>query len=143
MAEWWENPEKNGVPYDGFQEPEDEALGSGMYPETKTWNPFVGCKFDCTYCEPSYKRLLKLVGRSRNVRQGNLIYDKEIGEKGGCTFCYSYTPHYHPERLINPKIPSKPIVFVFGNEDISFCHPAYVRKTFEIIERALVILFIW
>jgi hypothetical protein len=31
-------------------------------------------------------------------------------------------------------IPSTPIVFVFGNGDISFCDPAYVRKTFEIIK---------
>ena len=30
-----------------------------MYPYVKTWNPFKGCNFDCTYCVPSFKALAK------------------------------------------------------------------------------------
>ena len=31
----------------------------GMYPETETWNPFVGCLYDCLYCEKSFKAQAK------------------------------------------------------------------------------------
>lgn len=89
---------------------------SNMYPETKTWNPFVGCLFNCDYCELSFKRQLKRV--SRNI---------------GCHLCYTYEPHYHEERL--RKIPSKPNVFVAGTGDISFCDPNFVIRIFEAIEK--------
>ena len=79
-----------------------------MYPDTATWNPFVGCLFDCTYCEKSFKRLLKRAGR--NIR---------------CRDCYNYYPHVHPERRF--RIPSAPNIFVAGTGDISFCPPNYVR----------------
>ena len=104
-----------------------------MYPETNTWNPFVGCNFDCIYCVPSFKRQLKRVGGNPLVRHGKLNSDSEMGEKGGCSFCSSYVPHYHPERMKKSSIPSSPIVFVFGTGDISFCDPSFVRKTFKII----------
>jgi len=86
-----------------------------MYPNTKTWNPAVGCNFDCLYCEPSFKRQLKRV--ARNI---------------GCHDCYDYVPHYHPERL--NKIPSAPIIFVFGTGEIYFYDSSYVRKTFSAID---------
>lgn len=88
---------------------------SNMYPETKTYNTAVGCKFDCVYCRPSFQRQLKRVAGTLN-----------------CPDCYTYTPHYHPERL--DKIPSSPIVFVFGTGDISFYEPNFVRKTFSAID---------
>ena len=28
---------------------------SNMYADAKTWNPFKGCHFDCTYCVPSFQ----------------------------------------------------------------------------------------
>lgn len=90
-------------------------MPGSMYPDTKTWNSFLGCKFDCKYCEKSFKRVLKRVGR--NI---------------GCDKCYRYIPHIHPERL--GKIPSSPIVFVFGQGDIYFCPPYFVRKTFKAID---------
>lgn len=110
-------------------------MKSGMYPKTKTWNPFVGCNFDCVYCEPSFKRQLKRVGGNPSVRHGTIDPHGESGEKGGCSYCSSYTPHYHPERLRTSSIPSSPIVFVYGTGDISFCEPAYVRKTFRVIKK--------
>jgi len=88
---------------------------TNMYPNTKTWNPFIGCDFDCIYCEKSFKRVLRRVGH--NI---------------GCRLCYNYTPHIHLERL--KKIPSSPIVFVYGQSDIYFCSPHFVRRTFKAIE---------
>jgi len=105
-----------------------------MYPKTSTWNPFVGCNFDCSYCVPSFKRQLKRVGGNPLVRQGKLSSDAEMGEKGGCSYCSLYIPHYHPERLKKSSIPNSPIVFVYGTGDISFCDPSFVRKTFKIIK---------
>jgi len=86
-----------------------------MYPNCSTYNPFVGCKFDCVYCEKSFKRVLKRVGL--NI---------------ACILCYNYVPHTHPKRL--KKIPSSPIVFVFGQGDIYFCAPSFVEQTFKSIE---------
>ena len=93
-----------------------------MYPETKTWNPFVGCLFDCVYCEPSFKRILKRV--AWRIR---------------CNECFHYRPHYHPERLRRiPSAPrvSEPIIFVCGTGDISFCKESFVREIFKAIDRS-------
>lgn len=70
-----------------------------MYKDTKTWNPFVGCKFNCDYCKSSFKRQAKR-------------------QKHNCADCYAYRPHFHPERL--NKIPKADLVFACGNGDISF-----------------------
>ncbi|MDA3790921.1 MAG: hypothetical protein PF503_20800 [Desulfobacula sp.] len=78
-----------------------------MYAEAKTWNPFKGCDFNCSYCKPTFMAQAKR-------------------QKHRCIDCYNYTPHYHPERLV--KIPSKKIVFVCGNGDISFCDPDYTHR---------------
>ena len=86
-----------------------------MYPETKTWNPFVGCNWGCIYCLKSFQRQLKRVA-------GNI----------DCLSCFKYEPHYHPERL--RRIPSAPIVFVCGTGDISFCRESFVREIFEAID---------
>lgn len=83
---------------------------SNMYASAKTWNPFKGCGFDCTYCAPSFKQQSK--------RQKHL-----------CPDCYAYTPHSHPNRL--KTIPATEIVFVCGNSDISFCEPAFTRQIIE------------
>ena len=87
---------------------------SRMYPKTKTWNPFKGCRFGCTYCEPTFKRQAKR-------------------QKHNCMECYGYVPHYHEERLGN--IPSTEIVFVCGNGDISFCKPAFTRRIIDRIKQ--------
>ncbi|MBA7643337.1 hypothetical protein ES703_51061 [subsurface metagenome] len=107
-------------------------LKKGMYPDTHTWNPFVGCEFDCVYCGPSFKRQLKRVGGNPQVTQGSR-HPNTLGGKGGCTLCSIYAPHYHVERLSNNSIPRSSIVFVFGTGDIHFCDPDFVRKTLAIL----------
>ena len=86
-----------------------------MYPDTKTWNPFVGCRHGCVYCIPSFQRQLKRVAGHIN-----------------CQDCYDYKPHYHPERL--GRIPSSPIIFVCGTGDITFCKGFFVRRIFGAID---------
>ncbi len=87
-----------------------------MYANGRTWNPFKGCGFDCTYCGPSFK--------AQSKRQKHL-----------CDKCYRYTPHCHEDRL--RKIPGAEIVFVCGNADISFCPPAFTRRIIEAIKMHL------
>jgi len=72
-----------------------------MYKDTKTWNPFKGCEFDCIYCEDSFKRQAKR-------------------QKHNCIKCYNYEPHFHPERL--DKIPKADLVFACANGDIAFAN---------------------
>lgn len=88
---------------------------SRMYPDVKTWNPFLGCEYDCIYCKPSFQKVVASFTRMRG---------------SSCRGCLEYAPHEHPERL--EKIPSAETVFVCGNGDISFSRPEYVS---EIITR--------
>jgi hypothetical protein len=91
-----------------------------MYAETKTWNPFLGCKYDCIYCKPSFQatiaRFTRLSGRD-------------------CDACLQYQPHEHPERLV--RIPSARIIFVFGDGDITFTRPEFVGFTIQKIKECL------
>ncbi|RLI90343.1 MAG: hypothetical protein DRO95_06380 [Candidatus Altiarchaeales archaeon] len=89
----------------------DNEQKSRMYANTKTWNPFVGCRYNCIYCKPSFQAQLKR-------------------RKKACLECYNYHPHKHEERL--NIIPSAKIVFVSGCGDISFCSSEY---TYRIIDR--------
>jgi len=87
---------------------------SNMYADAQTWNPFKGCRFDCTYCRPSFQLQAK--------RQMHL-----------CKKCYKYEPHCHEDRL--DKIPSASIIFVCGNADISFCPPQFTRKIIDAVKQ--------
>lgn len=85
-----------------------------MYEETNTWNPAVGCNWDCIYCKDSFQAILK----------------RFQGKK--CEGCRTYKPHYHPERF--NKIPSgSKNIFVFGNGDVSFYDKEFVIKTIMVI----------
>jgi uncharacterized Fe-S cluster-containing radical SAM superfamily protein len=109
---------KPSIPLDG-KVGKSAAKGSSakvtthMYAGTKTWNPFKGCKFDCSYCKPSFQTQAKR-------------------QKHNCAKCYRYEPHEHPERLA--KIPKAATVFVCGNGDIAFCKPAYLKRIVEAIK---------
>ena len=60
----------------------------------KQWNPFMGCGFDCVYCEASFKRQAKR-------------------QKNRCVDCYNYIPHIHTERLTDylPKTSKDEFIF--------------------------------
>lgn len=88
--------------------------GSRMYRDTKTWNPFKGCRFDCVYCKPSFQLQAKR-------------------QKRNCSECFDYTPHQHPERL--GSIPSVENIFVCGNSDISFCEPSFTLEIIKALKR--------
>lgn len=83
-----------------------------MYAKAKTWNPFKGCEFDCSYCVPSFQLQAK-----RQLHR--------------CMDCYEHVPHSHPER--QSRIPSAEIVFVCANGDISYCDPDYTRQIIEAV----------
>ena len=87
-------------------------INSRMYKGVKTWNPSMGCPFDCSYCKPSFQQQAKR-------------------QKQNCTDCYNYVPHEHPERL--NRIPSAETIFVCGNSDISLTNKSYTMKIIESI----------
>ena len=77
----------------------------------KQWNPYVGCKFDCSYCESSFKRQAKR-------------------QKWNCKNCYNYQPHCHPERLSNylPRTKKSEFIFTCSSGDISFCPTPFLEQ---------------
>ena len=84
--------------------------------DTTAWNPFVGCKFDCVYCEDSYKPLLRLNGIRHH-----------------CPRCVAYDPHTHPGRLDPKKLPSDRVILVLSNGDISFSDPGFVDRIVDVM----------
>lgn len=100
---------------------------ASMYPGTKTWSPFMGCNFDCTYCKATFQR---------QAKRRKLQEDREEG----CEHCYRYTPHEHPDRLNGIPGGKKSesdvtTVFVCASADISFCGREFVGKIIEAIKR--------
>ena len=91
------------------------STNGSMYAATATWNPFKGCGFDCTYCEPTFKAQAKR-------------------QKHNCQKCYDYVPHYHEERL-EKSLPSEQTIFVCGNADLSFCKPVFTRRIIDRIKQ--------
>jgi hypothetical protein len=86
-----------------------------MYEDVQTWSPFVGCRFDCGYCEPSFKRMVRRV-----------FYCQ--GKK--CWGCRDFSPHEHPDRL--KSIPSGHLIWPCAHGDISFANPVFVRQIIAI-----------
>jgi DNA repair photolyase len=82
-----------------------------------SWNPFVGCKFDCEYCKSSYKRQAK-----RRKRQ--------------CLKCYDFRPHFHVERLKRPLPRTRDDSFIFCCDfaDLAFCKPEWLQQILERIK---------
>ena len=64
---------------------------------TKTWNPFTGCRFDCSYCW------------AKALSKGKLAASYPNG----------FVPTFHPER-VNRKFKVGDFVFVSSMGDISF-----------------------
>ena len=87
-----------------------------MYSNTKTWNPFVGCNYECEYCKVSFQLQYK--------RRGLNNYN-----------CYHFIPHEHEERLKINRIPSSDIIFVTGFGDISFSSIEFTKKIIDSIKK--------
>jgi hypothetical protein len=85
-----------------------------MYDGYKTVNYFVGCNFDCIYCEKSFKRQMK---RRKNV----------------CGNCYAYLPHFHLERLYRP-LPRKELIFLNAMGDCSFAGTEGMHQIIDKVE---------
>jgi len=88
-----------------------------MYPDAKTWSPYKGCRWDCTYCRPTFQALSKRFA-------------------GACGACARYEPHEHPERLDPRRIPNAAIVFVAGNADLCFATAGYRARIIDTIKAA-------
>jgi len=86
------------------------------YRTTRSWNPFVGCGFNCIYCKPSFQDLIAWLGRMH-----------------GCELCQQYSPHEHPERL--KRIPSDRAIFVCEDGDIAFADPKVMDKIFAAMRK--------
>ena len=82
-----------------------------MYEENrKSLNAFVGCEHGCIYCVPSFQRQAKR-------------------QRKNCLRCYSYTPHFHPERLLKtpPKTVGDEFIFFPSSGDLAFAKPNEVQ----------------
>ncbi len=98
-----------------------------MYQDRKTsWNPFIGCEFNCIYCKKSFQAQMK--------RQMPMI-DKN-GNPRGCQDCYDYKPHFHKERLKQslPNTSGDEFIWVGSSGDISFAKSSWMEKILLRIE---------
>lgn len=77
----------------------------------KQWNPFVGCRFDCSYCRQSFQAQAK-----RQLHN--------------CRKCYDYEPHEHPSRLEDPLPRTGFMQFIFtcASGDVAFCSTPYLER---------------
>lgn len=75
-------------------------------------DPFKGCGNDCVYCKPSFQRQAK-----RQLHNCHVLNQKGIPK------CYTFEPHFHPERLLHPSPKTKGDQFVFfpKSGDVSYC----------------------
>jgi len=89
-------------------------MASRMYENVKTWNPFVGCRFNCVYCKPSFQRQAK---RRRKW----------------CELCYNYEPHFHPERL--DRVPNAEVIFACAYGDFVFARSDVMEKIFSVMAK--------
>jgi DNA repair photolyase len=87
-------------------------ITGNMYRQSiKSWNPFVGCEYDCVYCMSSFKRQMKR-------------------RKKHCFDCYDFKPHFHAERLDNslPRTNGNDFIFCCDMGDVAFCRPNWMQQ---------------
>lgn len=88
-----------------------------MYGDSvKQWNVFVGCSYNCTYCEKSFKAQMKR-------------------QKQNCLLCYQYVPHVHEDRLFNklPKTKGDEFIWACASSDINFCPPQWMEDILAMV----------
>lgn len=80
---------------------------ANMYEDSKKqWGIFVGCFFNCVYCEKSFQAQMKR-------------------QRQNCEECYNYIPHFHEERLDRKRSPlpltsGDEFIWAGASSDISF-----------------------
>ena len=77
----------------------------------KTWNPLVGCYYDCEYC-----------------------WARRLAKRFKCRACNEFRPHIHPERLNQAVLPKSGLVFVCDMGDISCQYITNVRRVLGFVE---------
>jgi len=82
---------------------------------TETWNPIVGCRYNCVYC-----------WAKRQARR----------QINNCEKCGWFTPHIHPDRL-KRKFKPKTLVFVCDLADIFSPRVSqlWINSIFDVIRR--------
>ena len=92
-----------------------EKKKANMYSDSvKQWNCFVGCFYDCVYCEKSFKAQMKR-------------------QKHNCIECYNYEPHFHENRL-NDKLPrtyGDEFIWCCSSSDIHFAEKEWIEKILD------------
>lgn len=88
-------------------------MGNMYQLSKKQWNPFVGCKYECVYCTPSFQRALK---------------------RQSCALCQSYLPHWHHERLDQRLPPTRYMQFIFACSSGDVAH-AQISKLITLFDR--------
>ncbi|MEM2130263.1 MAG: DUF5131 family protein [Candidatus Bathyarchaeia archaeon] len=81
------------------------------------WNVFVGCGFDCKYCEKSFQLQMK-----RQLHR--------------CRRCYEYVPHFHRERLKQslPLTRGDDFIWACSSGDITFAKPEWITQVLRVIQ---------
>ena len=79
---------------------------------TKSWNPFVGCNYNCVYCVPVFQSLLR---------------------SQPCDECKKYSPHEHSYRL--DRLYGDKIIFVCTTGDIAFANPDFMKRMLQVMKR--------
>jgi len=93
----------------------EKMENKNMYQDSiKQWNVYVGCHYDCVYCERSFKAQMKR-------------------QKHNCLECYRYEPHFHPERLDwrLPLTKGDEFIWACSAGDITFAKPEWIEAILE------------
>ena len=99
---------------------------SNMYHDSITqWNVCVGCRFDCIYCEKSFKAQMK-----RQLHN--------------CKQCYNFVPHFHEKRLTTNLPPTKGDEFIWAcsSSDIYFAKHEWRNAIIERMRALLNLSFL-
>lgn len=94
----------------------------------KQWNVYVGCKFNCKYCEKSFRAQMK-----RQMPK----FDENGRQYRGCQQCYDYKPHFHEERLKQslPLTHGDEFIWCCSSSDITFAKPEWMLKIIKRVKQ--------